>query len=170
MVVIIAVGIIAGLTIPSYLRRLQVDRIPKVFADMEIVADAIENYYKDNGFYPPEVNLYRELVPKYLIDSPDDPYRKTEGAPFRYYTNATSAYATDATAWLLVCNGPDTLLDVTEQTPGFTWDEDERVSGRLGGPGGVVSGYGIDLWYDPATGIYGGGDIAVGGGISILTQ
>ncbi len=153
LIVVAIIGIIAGIAIPNFLGARTKARVTRAFADMRAIADALESYSVDNISYPADLDA---LTPDYITNLPNDPFGTAEVPGYRYYTNAAADAPT--TAWLLVSNGPDTDEDVTGD--GISWDA--RVAGQLGGPGGVLSGYGFD-WYDPATGATSNGDLGRGG-------
>lgn len=135
--------------------------VSRVYADFRTIGTALETYYVDNSEYPSENDWQDELVPLYIMEIPNDPF---SGAPYRYYTDAHADEP--GTAWLLVSNGPDGDVDVTEA--GLSWADTDRVPGELGGSSGLHRGYGLlwgdNGWYVPWTGLLSGGDVGRAGG------
>jgi type II secretion system protein G len=158
LIVVAIIGIIAGIAIPNFLGARTKARVTRAFADMRAIADALESYYVDNTTYPAEDSL-SDVTPAHITSLSNDPFSTADPPAYRYYNNDD----TTPTAWLLVSNGPDGSADVTEATAGFSWDDADRVAGQIGGPEGPHSGYGVDLWYNPANGTTSAGDLGRGG-------
>jgi len=169
LIVVAIIGILAGIAIPNFLGARSRARVARVFADFRTIGTALEAYYVDNAEYPSE-NAWaadpNPLTPDYITSIPDDPFNP--GTAYRYYTDAAADAA--GAAWLIVSDGPDGDADVADPTD---WDDDDRVSGQLGGPDGAYSGYGFDnpdpsdkatnVWYDPTVGATSSGDLGRGG-------
>ena len=165
LIVVAIIGILAGIAIPNFLGARSRARVARVFADFRTIGTALESYYVDNTEYPSENDGLDALAPDYITSIPDDPFGTDDDPEYRYYTDA----AADATggAWLVVSNGPDGIADVEDPADETAWDDDDRVSGQLGGPDGALSGYGAGEgdtgWYDPDDGAASDGDIGRGG-------
>lgn len=161
LIVVVIIGIIAGIAIPRFLRaqksRLEA-KVAQAFAEMETLAEVLEMHYRDYGRYPiigqgGDLRLALDLK-KYLAVIPTDPFGNASVIHYRYYSTKD--------ACLIISNGPDGRSDVT--APNF--DESTgavRVSGELGGPDGVIGTYyGSNKW-SRATSRKDKGDIGRGG-------
>ena len=167
LIVVAIIGILAGIAIPNFLGARNRAKISRVFADFRTIGTALEAYYVDNTEYPSETGGLDALTPDYVTSIPNDPFGTDDNPGYRYYTDTAGEVA--GGAWLIVSNGPDGDDDVKE--PGLDWTK--RVSGQLGGPDGVYSGYGSDnpdpsdkatnVWYDPTVGAASSGDLGRGG-------
>ena len=172
LIVVAIIGILAGIAIPNFLGARSRARVARVFADFRTIGTALEAYYVDNAEYPSgtegEEDFWTDaLTPDYVTSIPNDPF-DPDSAAYRYYTDAAADAA--GGAWLIVSDGPDGTADVEDPTD---WDDDDRVSGQLGGPDGAYSGYGFDnpdpsdkatnVWYDPTVGATSSGDLGRGG-------
>jgi len=167
LIVVAIIGILAGIAIPNFLGARSRARVARVFADFRTIGTALEAYYVDNTEYPSEDDDLDALAPDYITSIPDDPFGTAAAPGYRYYTDAAAAVAGDA--WLIVSNGPDGEADVEDPADATAWDDDDRVSGQVGGPDGVYDAYGLDNtgatnnWYDPDDGAASEGDIGRGG-------
>ncbi len=135
LIVVAIIGIVAGIAIPRFLGARVTARVTRTFADMRTIADGLEMYFIAESVYP--TDIYAAEFEEYLTSTPTDTF--ADKAEFRYYTNSTTA----PTAWLLVSNGPDGTEDTDTALSALTWSTTNRVSGQLGGPSGVLSGYGL---------------------------
>ena len=146
LIVVAIIGIIAGIAIPRFLGVRTKAKVTRAFADMANIGTALEMYYVDKDAYPADQDALTSgdapLVPDYISSIPDDPFADA-GTSYRYYSNYDGATdpPTTATLWLIVSNGPDGELDVTDETEGFDWAA--AVAGQIGGPDGVLDAYGL---------------------------
>lgn len=88
MVVIVILGILAGLIVPQFMDEPQKARVVKAKLQMESISTALKKFYIDNGFYPTTEQGLDALVSKptsgrtpknyassgYLPKVPDDPW------------------------------------------------------------------------------------------------
>ena len=155
LIVVAIIGIIAGIAIPRFLGVRTKAKVTRAFADMANIGTALEMYYVDHDEYPVLGEGVTDLgtaiggdpdLGDYISSIPDDPFGTDDAPSYRYYVND----ADDPTLWLLVSNGPDGELDVTDETEGFDWDL--AVAGQIGGPDGVLDAYGITGGTDPEDG------------------
>lgn len=162
LIVVVIIGILAGIAIPNFVRAGNKTKISRVFADFKNIGEALEAYAIDNVGYPSENDGFDALVPNYITSIPEDPF---SNATYRYYTDAVAE--DPGSAWLLVSHGPDGTEDVTDAAAGFGWAGADRVSGQLGGPDGILEGYGLaggdNGWYDPEGPDSSDGDLGRGG-------
>jgi len=159
LIVVAIIGILAGIAIPNFLGAREKAKVAKAFSDMDALAKAQEMYYLDNTEYATALD---SLGPTYINSVPStDPW----GNSYRLYTSPS----TTPTMFVIIDNGPDTTTDVTTSTSGWSWSDDDRVRGPIGGSDGVTNAYGISgtgasKWYNPSSGVKSRGDIGYGGG------
>jgi len=156
LIVVAIIGILAGIAIPNFMGARTKAKVSRAFADMRSIGNALEMYYIDNTEYP---DTSADLVDNYITSIPKDPFNSngSRGSSEGAIADNSYGYFYTTNAWLLVSNGPDSTPDVT--SPDFT----NKVSGLLGGPDGVYSGFGSGDWYNPASGTTSSGDLGVGG-------
>jgi general secretion pathway protein G len=103
IIVIVVIGILASITVVSFVTVQRQARDQKRHTDILIVKKALKRYYDDNGEYPltcgygiacPLSNISSALTPKYLSEIPTNPL----GAPYQYvaHTNSTTGVASYA--------------------------------------------------------------------------
>lgn len=94
MVVIVILGVLAGLIVPQFMDEPQKARVVKAKLQMESISTAVKKFYIDNGFYPSTEQGLDALVKKpstgrtpknyspsgYLPKVPKDPW----GSPYIY--------------------------------------------------------------------------------------
>ncbi len=161
LIVVVIIGIVAGIAIPRFLGARTTARVTRAFADMRAIADGLEMYFTAENVYPATLGALSTSTPAYLTSVPKDPFDADDG-PYRYYVNSTTA----PDAWLIVSNGPDLEEDVTDETTGFSWAVADLVAGEVGGPNGSSTGYGLaagDGGWSAATSATDDGDIGRGG-------
>ncbi|MEK6681995.1 MAG: prepilin-type N-terminal cleavage/methylation domain-containing protein [Nitrospirota bacterium] len=74
MIVVVIIGILATLAEPSYRHAIIKARETALRKDLYIFRDIIDQYYADNGVYPPSL---QEIVTKgYIRSLPVDPFTK----------------------------------------------------------------------------------------------
>ncbi|MBI5182055.1 MAG: prepilin-type N-terminal cleavage/methylation domain-containing protein [Nitrospirae bacterium] len=74
MIVLVIIGILATLSEPSYRHAIIKARETALRKDLYIFRDIIDQYYADNGVYPPSL---QEIVAKgYIRSIPLDPFTK----------------------------------------------------------------------------------------------
>lgn len=74
MIVLVIIGILATLTGPSYRESVIKAREAALKKDLYIFRDIIDQYYADNGIYPPSL---QDIVSKgYIRALPFDPFTK----------------------------------------------------------------------------------------------
>ena len=137
LIVVAIIGIVAGIAIPRFLGARTTARVTRAFADMRTIADGLEMYFIDRNVYP--TALTDANLSTYITSIPKDPFG---GAAFRYYVNNS----TTPTMWLIVSNGPDGTEDTDTALAALVdtdWSAINPISGELGGPNGVLSGYGL---------------------------
>ncbi len=132
IIVVAIIGIIAGIAIPRFLGVRTKAKVTRAFADMASIGTALEMYYTEEDEYPQTLGDVK--LKEYISSIPDEPFGTEDALEYRYYVND----ATSATLWLLVSNGPDGTAN--ETAPDLTGT---LVAGQLGGPDGVLSGYGF---------------------------
>ena len=165
LIVVAIIGILAGIAIPNFMGARTKAKVSRAFADMRSIGNALEMYYIDNGSYPASSSDLTSPNRTYITSIPKDPCNSngsrdsSEGA----IADKSYGYCSSATAWLLISNGPDSTPDVTSVS-----DWNKKVSGLLGGPDGVYSGFGLNNdttihWYNPSNGTTSTGDLGVGG-------
>ena len=140
LIVVAIIGIVAGIAIPRFLGARTVARVTRAFADMRTIADGLEMYFTAENVYPATLGALSTSTPAYLTSVPKDPFDNTDG-PYRYYVND----ADTPSMWLIVSNGPDLAIDVTDETDGFSWAVADIVAGEVGGPNGSSTGYGLTV-------------------------
>ncbi|HDN84426.1 MAG TPA: prepilin-type N-terminal cleavage/methylation domain-containing protein [Candidatus Aerophobetes bacterium] len=155
LIVVAIIGILAGIAIPNFMGARTKAKVSRAFADMRSIGNALEMYYIDNTKYP---DTSTDLVDKYITSIPKDPFNTGGTRTTNVLADKSYGYCSSATAWLLISNGPDSTPDVTSVS-----DWSKKVSGLLGGPDGVYSGFGSGDWYNPASGTTSNGDLGVGG-------
>lgn len=75
MIVVTIIGILATLSEPSFRQAIVKAREAALKKDLYIFRDVIDQYYADNGAYPPSL---QELITKgYVRTIPVDPFTKT---------------------------------------------------------------------------------------------
>ncbi|WP_187170458.1 type II secretion system major pseudopilin GspG [Salidesulfovibrio onnuriiensis] len=88
MVVIVILGVLAGLIVPQFMDEPQKARVVKATMQMESISTALKKFYIDNGFYPVTEQGLEALVSKptsgrtpknyapsgYLSKLPKDPW------------------------------------------------------------------------------------------------
>lgn len=82
VVVIVIIGIVAGITIPRFLGPRVTTKVTQAFTDMRTIADALERYHMDKTVYP--TALADADLATYITSIPTDPFG---GAAFGYYVN-----------------------------------------------------------------------------------
>jgi len=144
LIVVAIIGIIAGIAIPRFLGARTKAKVTRAFADMTNISTALEMYYVDNDEYPQNLEVTEGetalMDGDYISSIPDEPFGDStddRAESYGYYVNDTD----DPILWLIVSNGPDGELDVTDETEGFDWDA--AVAGQIGGPDGVLDAYAI---------------------------
>ncbi|WP_243543971.1 type II secretion system major pseudopilin GspG [Pseudodesulfovibrio tunisiensis] len=94
MVVIVILGVLAGLIVPQFMDEPQKARVVKAKMQIEAISTALKKFYIDNGFYPSTEQGLNALVRKpsvgrtpknyspsgYLPKVPNDPW----GSPYVY--------------------------------------------------------------------------------------
>ncbi len=144
LIVVAIIGIIAGIAIPRFLGARTKAKVTRAFADMTNISTALEMYYVDNDEYPQNLEVTEGetalMDGDYISSIPDEPFGDStddRAGSYGYYVNDTD----DPILWLIVSNGPDGELDVTDATEGFDWDA--AVAGQIGGPDGILDAYGL---------------------------
>jgi len=89
MVVVMIIGILAALAIPSFVNATTKSKQGKAKADLRTYGTALELYYTDNDTYP-ETGSLANLKPTYMKTIPDDPW----GHDYVFVKNGTGASAT----------------------------------------------------------------------------
>jgi general secretion pathway protein G len=100
LIVVVIIGIIAGLIVPNFIGRDDQARVAAAMNDLRAIGNALEMYRMDNAHYPstaqglealvrrpsgfPEPRNYNESG--YLKRTPQDPW----GNPFVYISNGRS--------------------------------------------------------------------------------
>lgn len=75
MIVVTIIGILATLSEPSFRQAIVKAREAALKKDLYIFRDVVDQYYADNGAYPPSL---QELITKgYVRTIPVDPFTKT---------------------------------------------------------------------------------------------
>ena len=64
MVVIVILGVLAGLIVPQFMDEPQKARVVKAKLQMESISTALKKFYIDNGFYPSTEQGLQALVSK----------------------------------------------------------------------------------------------------------
>lgn len=64
MVVIVILGVLAGLIVPQFMDEPQKARVVKAKLQMESISTALKKFYIDNGFYPTTEQGLEALVKK----------------------------------------------------------------------------------------------------------
>lgn len=64
MVVIVILGVLAGLVVPKFMDEPQKARVVKTKLQMESISMALKKYYIDNGYYPSTEQGLEALVTK----------------------------------------------------------------------------------------------------------
>lgn len=64
MVVVVILGVLAGLIVPQFMDEPQKARVVKTQLQMENVSTALKKFYLDNGFYPTTEQGLEALVQK----------------------------------------------------------------------------------------------------------
>lgn len=64
MVVIVILGVLAGLVVPKFMDEPQKARVVKAKLQMESISMALKKYYIDNGYYPATEQGLEALVTK----------------------------------------------------------------------------------------------------------
>jgi general secretion pathway protein G len=64
MVVVLILGILAGMIVPRYMGRTEDARVVKARVDISALETSLKLYYLDNGFYPTTEQGLRSLVEK----------------------------------------------------------------------------------------------------------
>jgi general secretion pathway protein G len=145
LIVVAIIGIVAGIAIPRFLGARTVARVTRVFADMRTIADGLEMYFIAENVYPATLADLTTADPAYITSIPDDLFGDEDDAragAFGYYVNDT----TTPTMWLIVSNGPDGTEDTDTALAALVdtdWSAIDPVGGELGGPNGVLDGYGL---------------------------
>jgi len=67
MVVIVILGVLAGLIVPQFMDEPQKARVVKAKMQMEAISTAVKKFYIDNGFYPTTEQGLEALVSKPTI-------------------------------------------------------------------------------------------------------
>ena len=151
LIVVAIIGIVAGIAIPRFLGARTTARVTRAFADMRTIADGLEMYFTAENKYPAAIDG-GELA-AYVTSIPKDPFGDEEddrAGAFGYYVNDD----TTPSAWLIVSNGPDLLIDVTIAADAWDADDFTTVAGELGGPNGV-NPTGDDTYYGVGAGVGG---------------
>jgi len=157
LIVVAIIGILAGIAIPNFMGARTKAKVSRAFADMRSIGNALEMYYIDNGSYPASSSDLTNSNRTYITSIPKDPFNTNNERSTGTLADKSYGYISSATAWLLISNGPDKNPDVTSA------DFTDKVSGLLGGPDGVYSGFGHTEWYNPSNGTTSSGDLGVGG-------
>ncbi len=142
LIVVAIIGIVAGIAIPRFLGARTTARVTRAFADMRTIADGLEMYFIAENVYPATLADLTTADPAYITSIPEDPFGDEDDAragAFGYYVNNS----TTPTMWLIVSNGPDGKEDTDTALSALDWSTTNPVSGELGGPNGVLSGYGL---------------------------
>jgi len=143
LIVVAIIGIVAGIAIPRFLGARTTARVTRAFADMRTIADGLEMYFIDRNVYP--TALTDANLVTYITSIPEDPFGDEDDAragAFGYYVNNS----TTPTMWLIISNGPDGTADTDTALAAIVdtdWSAIDPVSGELGGPNGVLDGYGL---------------------------
>jgi len=157
LIVVAIIGILAGIAIPNFMGARTKAKVSRAFADMHSIGNALEMYYIDNGSYPGSSSDLTSPNRTYITSIPKDPFNTNNERSTNTLADKSYGYFSTTDAWLLISNGPDQNPDVT------TTDFTNKVSGLLGGPDGVYSGFGSDDWYNPSNGTTSTGDLGIGG-------
>ncbi len=136
LIVVAIIGIVAGIAIPRFLGARTTARVTRAFADMRTIADGLEMYFIAENVYPAALADLTTADPAVMTSIPTDTFG---GAAFRYYVNDVDT----PTMWLIVSNGPDGEEDTDTALSALDWSATDPVSGELGGPNGVLDGYGL---------------------------
>lgn len=107
MIVIVILGILAGLVAPQFMNEPQKARVVKAKLEMESIETSLKKFYLDNGYYPsteqgikalvskPAVGRVPQIYPEngYLNKVPKDPWggryiyiSPGENSPFELYS------------------------------------------------------------------------------------
>lgn len=159
LIVVAIIGIVAGIAIPRFLGARTTARVTRAFADMRTIANGLEMYFTEENLYPAAID--GDELADYVTTIPKDPFDPDDGL-YRYYVND----ATTPTMWLIVSNGPDGEEDTHTALSALEWSATNPVSSELGGPNGVLAGYGIaagDGGWSVAKSANDDGDIGRGG-------
>lgn len=102
LVVIVIIGVLIGLAVPVVTSYLERGRDTDRKADVNLIADALEHYYTDNGTYPDTVYGNTTLVDNYNNGDafPTDPQGDTQYT----YTPAPDACTDDCQGFELVAD------------------------------------------------------------------
>jgi len=114
MVVIVILGVLAGLIVPQFMDEPQKARVVKATMQMEGISTALKKFYIDNGFYPATEQGLEALVSKptsgrtpknyassgYLPKLPKDPWGSNYIyiAPGKHGPFDLSSYGADGAA------------------------------------------------------------------------
>lgn len=73
MVVVVILGILAAAAVPKFVNKKQDAIDSRVEADLQVLQNAVEMYYFDNGSYPTDDNFDALVSDGYLKKLPKDP-------------------------------------------------------------------------------------------------
>ena len=80
MIVIVIIGLIAGIAVYSYSAYLDRAKRQKARTDISVFVGALDAYYGERGQYPGNQEGLKALVPGYIKALPNDPW----GRPYQY--------------------------------------------------------------------------------------
>jgi general secretion pathway protein G len=80
MIVVVIIGLLAGIAVYSYPRFLDRAKRQKARADVSVISGGLEAFYGDRQRYPSNQEGLKALAPEYVKAVPNDPW----GRPYQY--------------------------------------------------------------------------------------
>jgi general secretion pathway protein G len=80
MIVVVILGLLAGVAVYSYPRFLDRAKRQKARADLSVISGGLEAFYGDKHRYPVNQEGLKVLAPEYVKTVPNDPW----GRPYQY--------------------------------------------------------------------------------------
>lgn len=151
------VAVLAGMMIPLANRTLEADKMTKVRAELQDIAEALDFYFYDRAAYPSTIDdsafLRHYLQPGIDDEFISDDFSKSHGATYGYYVN-TSANPDEVNVWSV---GPD-MNDDSSGSGSVMGGDDIYVTSYSAIPGRQKTRMRLDLigaalckyYWDPA--------------------
>jgi general secretion pathway protein G len=120
LAVIVILAIIAAIAIPIILVSVNNAKINTTEQDLNIIADALNRYYLDNGAYPKQTTsgnisgVSSDLSPEYLAGVPQDGW----GQSFQYQSDGSNylVETSNSSNYYYVSNASSVTEETTEPT------------------------------------------------------
>ncbi len=121
MVVVVILGVLAALVIPTLSGQIDKAKINRTYADMKSIQNALQLHFADNNQYPAATGTAVPALPNYgLATIPTDAW----GQPFYYETVTVAGRRTE---YNLYSSGPNGTFDGA--------NSDDLAATHLRGPG-----------------------------------